>query len=115
VFRGMAASPAVEATVQRWMSRLDRAYAGIIRCDVVIELPHRHSRQGHSFRVRIEVAVPDRTIVVAQESEDMYALIGDAFHAARRQLHEHVEIRRGDVKRHDGAAIAGVGGRRTAW
>jgi ribosome-associated translation inhibitor RaiA len=101
VFRGMPASPAVEAMVRRWIARLDRAYDRIIRCGVVIELPHRHGRHGQPFHVRIELAVPDHIIVVAQESEDIYALVGDAFHAARRQLHEHAAIRRGDVKRHD--------------
>jgi ribosome-associated translation inhibitor RaiA len=67
----------------------------------VIELPHRHGRQGQSFHIRIEVTVPERVIVVAQESEDIYAVVADAFHAVRRQLTEHAAIRRGDVKRHD--------------
>lgn len=69
----------------------------------MIDLPHRHQRQGRDFRVRVELAVPDRIIVVSQESEDIYVSIADAFHAARRQLQDHARIRRGDVKRHDAA------------
>ena len=103
VFRGMATSPTVEATARRWSARLDRAFDHIVRCSVVIELPHRHQRHGHAFHVRIELAVPERVIVVSHESPDVYVAVVDAFHAARRQLHDHARIRRGDVKRHDAA------------
>jgi len=103
VFRRMPASPAVEATARRWIARLDRAYDRIVRCSVVIELPHRHHRHGQAFRVRIELVIPDRVIVVSQESADIYASVADAFHAARRQLQDQARIRRGDVKRHDAA------------
>jgi ribosome-associated translation inhibitor RaiA len=103
VFRGVARSPAVEATTRRWIARLDRAYDRIVRCSVVIELPHRHRRSGRVFHARIELVVPERAIVVSHESEDVYRAVGDAFHAARRQLQDHARIRRGDVKRHEAA------------
>jgi ribosome-associated translation inhibitor RaiA len=102
-FRGLAASPAVEATVQRWGARLDRAYDRIMRCSVMIDLPHRHHRHGQEFRVRVELAIPDRIIVVTHASADIYASVADAFHAARRQLQDHARIRRGDVKHHHAA------------
>jgi len=103
VFRGMERSPALEATARSWIARLDRAYDRIVRCSVVIELPHRHQRSGHLFQARIELVIPERVIVVSHASEDAHLAVADAFHAARRQLQDHAQIRRGDVKRHEAA------------
>ena len=80
--------------MRRWMGRLERAYDRIVRCSVVLELPHRHHRHGHAFHVRIELVVPERVIVVAQDSTDAYVAIAEAFHVARRQLVDHVELQR---------------------
>jgi len=98
MFRGMSASPAVEATARRWGARLDRIFDRIVRSSVVIELPHRHQRHGHAFDVRIEVTIPERTIVVTQENPDVYIAVADAFQAARRQLQEHVQARRSRMR-----------------
>jgi ribosome-associated translation inhibitor RaiA len=106
IFRGMTASPAVEALVERWATRLDRAFDRIHRCAVTIEQPHRSQHQGQTFHVRIEIGVPDAAIVVSRDHgddpahEDVHVAIADAFHAARRRLQDHVRIRRGEVKLH---------------
>lgn len=102
----MDPSPAVEATVRRWAERLEHAYGRIQRCDVVIELPHRHQRQGHTYSVRVEIAVPERTLVATHDhaldasNEDVYVAIAGAFRAVRRQLQGYAQIRRGDIKQH---------------
>jgi len=105
-FRGMPVSPAVEETVNRWVDRLVDANDRIQRCSVVIEVPHRSSRQGQTFHVRVEIAVPDQLIEVSRDPgldhghEDVYVAIADAFRAARRQLQDHAQIQRGEVKLH---------------
>ena len=105
-FRSMEPSIAVEHAIRSWAARLDRTFDRIERCAVVIETPHRHQRQGKQYRVRIEVTVPDRIIAISHEPgdeaahDDVYVAIADAFRAARRQLQEHAQIRRGDVKLH---------------
>lgn len=105
-FRGMTSSPSIEAAVQRWADRLVQTYDRIQRCSVVVEVPHRSHRHGQTFHVRIEVAVPHRTISVGRDPgrdpghEDAYVAIADAFRAARRQLQDHARIERGDVKLH---------------
>lgn len=109
VFRGMAPSKSVEGAVQRWIDRLEHAYARIVRCHVVIEVPHRHHRQGACFHVGVEITAPERTVVVSRDPardpahEDVYVAIADAFRAARRQLLDHAQVQRGEVKRHDSA------------
>lgn len=92
--------------VERWADRLGHHYDRIQRCEVVIEQPHRSSRSGGTFHVRIDLQIPNQTITVSRDSgrdpahEDVYVAIADAFRAARRQLMEHVEVQRGDVKAH---------------
>lgn len=102
----MSPSPAVEAAIERWVERLDHKFARIQRCSVVIEVPHRSQRQGQTFHVRIDLAVPDRTLTVNRDPgldpahEDVYVAIADAFRAVRRQLLDHAAIQRGEVKLH---------------
>ncbi|MGE0867095.1 MAG: HPF/RaiA family ribosome-associated protein [Kofleriaceae bacterium] len=105
-FRGMDPSPAAEAEITRCIIRVRDTYERITRCDVVVEQPHRHHRQGKVFHVRIEVTIPGGVINVSRDPgtdhahEDLYAAIADAFRAARRQLQGYAEQRRGDVKLH---------------
>jgi ribosome-associated translation inhibitor RaiA len=105
-FRGMDVSPAAEQSIKSWANRLAVSFADIERCSVVVELPHRHHRRGKTFHVTICVSVPGRTIAITRDPgvdhahEDVYVAIADAFRAARRALHEHARIRRGEVKPH---------------
>jgi len=101
-FRGMSTSPSVEATIQRWVERLDRSFPRLQRCAVVVEMPHQHGQQGNRFQIGIELTVPGRTIAVSRElgHEDVYVALAEAFRAARRQLQDHARILRGDIKLH---------------
>jgi hypothetical protein len=104
IFRDLPSSPALVETIEKWVARLEHLEPRIHRIQVVVELPHRHQRSGQVFHVRLEIALPDRTIVVGREPEidgahtDAYVAIADAFRAARRQLQDVIQIRRGDVK-----------------
>lgn len=105
-FRGMTPSASVEAAVQRWADRIEHSYGRIQRCTVVIEQPHKSQRHGQTFHVRVDLSVPERTISTSRDPgrdpghEDVYVAIADAFRAARRQLQDHVQILRGEVKLH---------------
>jgi hypothetical protein len=88
-FRGIDPSPHLAGFVRSWSRRLARVHPRIERCDVQIELPHRHRRRGRCFRVAVRVAVPGRDIVVTGEAganRDPYVAVRDACRAARRQL-----------------------------
>lgn len=105
-FRGMTVSASAEGAVHRWVERLEQTFGRLLRCSVVIEMPHRSHRRGQAFHVRIDLAVPGRTFSINRDPglepahDDLYVVIADAFRAARRQLHDHAEVRRGDVKLH---------------
>jgi len=105
-FRDMAPSDTVTTTVNRWLDRLDKLGQRIDHCSVVIERPHQSQRHGQGFHIRVELAVPDRVISVARDPArdeahtNVHSAIADAFRAARRQLQEHAQIQRGEVKLH---------------
>ncbi|HEY4175474.1 MAG TPA: HPF/RaiA family ribosome-associated protein [Kofleriaceae bacterium] len=105
-FRDMERSPALENTIQEWVSRLEKLDPRLLRCSVVIAKPHRHQRHGAAIHVTIEIAIPDQVIVIGREPElddahsDAHVAVADAFRSARRRLQSALEIRRGDVKAH---------------
>jgi ribosomal subunit interface protein len=105
-FRGMDPSPAVEAAIRERAERLDRFFGRIMSCHVVVEAPHRHSRKGKLYSVRIDMKVPRGEIAVSRNGpkdhahEDVYVAIRDAFDAARRRLEDHARTARGAVKAH---------------
>jgi ribosome-associated translation inhibitor RaiA len=90
----MDSSPAVETVVHKSVERLERVHPGILACQVVIEAPHQHHRQGRHFRVLVHVTIPGGEIVASRSPtlddshDDVYVAIRDAFAAVRRELAE---------------------------
>ena len=124
-FRGLSHSDELESEIRQRVVWLEQFYAGVVRCRVLVELPHRHRRHGRHFHVRIEMTLPGhRPIVVSRapsphaglkdvqedgprkESEiegvHRYApvVIAEAFDAARRRLEDIAREQRGAVKSH---------------
>jgi ribosome-associated translation inhibitor RaiA len=97
-FRGMPASPSVDAAIQRWFTRLVRIHDRILRCAVTVT----YREQAAPFHVTIALAVPGREIVVSDDPsyDNVYTALSGAFRAARRQLQDHIRIRRHEVKAH---------------
>src|SRR6187455_2081531 len=95
-FRGMDSSPALETRIGEHVAKLESFHDRITRCDVVVELPHQHHRQGKHWHIRIDLTVPGHEIVVSrdpgkeEDHEDVYVAVRDAFAAARRQLEDYV-------------------------
>jgi ribosome-associated translation inhibitor RaiA len=107
----MKTSPAVVARIRDWTDNLQTAFDRVVFCDVVVEEPHRHHRQGRQFHVGIVLTVPGgKTIAVSRDPgpdethEDVYVAIRDTFRAARRRLQDRARRLRGDVKRPRGEA-----------
>lgn len=105
-FKEIGKSEALEARVRDWVEKLERVYDRIVRCEVLIEVPHRHHRNGRQYHVRVRLTVPGGEIVTSHDPgpdeahEDAYVALRDAFHAARRQLEDYVRksLKRGDVR-----------------
>lgn len=82
--------------------KLDNVYEHIMRCRVVVEVPHRHKHKGILYNVHIYMTVPGGELAIKREpNEDIYVAIRDSFDAARRQLEDYARKQRGDTKRHE--------------
>jgi ribosomal subunit interface protein len=105
-FRHMEQSPALEERIRKLMLRLEKFSAHILRCHVVVDLPHKHSRQGAPFGFRIEITVPEEEMVIDrvhpldQSHEDPYIELRDLFRAARRRLEDYERKRKHEAKTH---------------
>jgi cold shock CspA family protein len=125
-FRGFTAPDALEADVRERIAWLEQFYAGVVRCRVLVEVPHRHRHDGRHFHVRIEVTVPGGAPIVVSheptlhgplkdveepahhkeseiESVHRYARVAvhEAFDAARRRLQDFAREQRATVKTHE--------------
>jgi ribosome-associated translation inhibitor RaiA/cold shock CspA family protein len=105
-FRHMDSSEAVAARIRARAEDLERFFDQIISCRVLVECSHPRHQQGNMFRVRVDLGVPGRAIVVGRDPaahhahEDAHVAVRDAFDAVRRLLEDHVRERRADVKLH---------------
>src|ERR1700761_8513970 len=107
-FHNMAPSDGLAQAVRREVMRLERFYDHIVGCRVVIEMPHKSHRQGSNAPdVHVLLRVPGREIIVSRElarggnkklATNAYAVVKEAFVAARQRLKDYRRQRRGEVK-----------------
>lgn len=108
-------SEAVASHVREHVERLERLYERIIGCTVTLEAPgHRHRHSGAQYRVRIELSVPGKRLVVGRDPpktvahSDLTVAVNAAFREVRRQLEDHVRRVDARVKTHVPAAVATI-------
>lgn len=111
-YRDVESTPALDRSIRASARRLDRYHPAILGCRIAVESPHRHQRKGRHYRVRIDLTVPGKELVVGHHAEhspaheDLAVALRDAFRAARRELQGHARTRRGAVKQHDRMPLA---------
>ncbi len=107
-FRNTDHSDALERRIRERVEKMHRYFGRINSCHVVVEAPHRSQVKAKGYHVRIETRVPETELVVSQNPgakeahHDPYVAVRDAFDAMDRQLEQHSQKVRGDVKTHDG-------------
>jgi ribosomal subunit interface protein len=100
--RDIPQSEAVQAAIRKKAEKLEQVFDRIMGCRVLVEAPHRHHNKGVLYNVSVDVTVPGNELVVKREQhEDLYVAIRDAFDAARRQLKDYSERKRGRIKHHE--------------
>jgi cold shock CspA family protein/ribosome-associated translation inhibitor RaiA len=99
-FKELEPTDALRNRIREWVDKLERVYDRITRCEVVVETPHRHHRQGREFHIRVRLTVPGGKELVASHDpgpdgshEDVNVALRDTFEAIRRQLQDHVRTR----------------------
>ena len=106
-FRDLPSSDAIETKIRQQAEKLNLFYQHIISCRVMIEVPHRHHRQGKIYHVRIDLTVPQGELVINRHPsknhahENLYVAIRDAFAAAQHQLKSYAAVQRNETKRHE--------------
>lgn len=107
-FKNMESSVALETRAQELANKLEHFYDGIMRCDVLIDQPHKKQSQGRPFHVRIHLHLraPGAEVIVSHDPgddnahHDPYVTLRDAFDSAKRQLQTLADRLHGDVKKH---------------
>lgn len=104
VFRNMLRSDAAESRIRDKAEALAVLEPRLLQCRVVVDLPHRHHKNGDRFRVRIELSVPGskRLLIEHGPVADVHQAIHGGFETAKRRLKALNERRRGAVKTHAG-------------
>jgi len=88
--------------IHKKAEHLDKYYDQIMRCRIVVEVPHRHRHEGFLYNIRIDITVPGSELVIKREPhKDLNVAIRDAFDAARRKLEDFARRQRGDIKHHE--------------
>ena len=99
--RDVEHSEALETHIREKAKKLDEFFNHIMSCRVVVEVPHKHHRQGKQYNVRVDIGVAGGEIAVNRDhAEDVYVALRDAFDVAKRQLEDYARKLRGDVKTH---------------
>lgn len=119
-FHQMDHSDILEADIRDKIDQLDAIYGGLISCRVVVEYEHFNNKHDPEDRgpvvVRFEVGVPGGKTIIGggpgtanSAFEDPFMAARASFEAARRQLQDYVDKRRGFTKTHadDDVALSG--------
>jgi len=99
-FRGMSPSPAIASLIRERSARIERFYDRIIRCHVVVDVPHRHQKKGRHYAVHLDITTPASEIVVTRAADpdeshqELQTAVRSAFDTATRQLEADVRRRR---------------------
>ena len=124
-FHGLQHRDDIESDIRERVHWLEQFYSGIVRCRVLVEVPHRHHRGGQHFHIGVELTVAGGAPIVISHEPSLYrqskdveevaltkeseidgerrharAAIHDAFDAARRKLEDFAREQRGAVKVH---------------
>jgi cold shock CspA family protein len=98
----------LDSLVRKEAEKLERVCVHMISCRVSVERPQRHQRTGSSYRVRVNVRVPQGHDLIAKREpgegglhEDLATVVRRTFRAMQRQLQELTQKQRGEVKAHE--------------
>lgn len=102
VFRDMAPLPSMEAEIRERVAKLDRFAPDLMACSVTVEAADNRHHQGHRYAVKIDLQLKGADLHAGepQADEDVALAMHGAFDAITRQLQDHVQRQRGQVKQH---------------
>ncbi|HET9470848.1 MAG TPA: HPF/RaiA family ribosome-associated protein [Usitatibacter sp.] len=88
-------SPALSARIRDLGERLENHWSEMIHCRVAVAQERGPGAGSRLFTVTVNVRLPGRDLVAsAQNREDVYAALREAFDVMRRDLNEAAPMRR---------------------
>lgn len=102
IFRDLVPLPSLEPEIRRRADQLDQWSPDLMSCHVVVESEANRHRQGHRYRVKVNLRLPDGELMSGdrQGNEDIYLALRESFDALDRQVEDHARRHRGQVKQH---------------
>jgi cold shock CspA family protein/ribosome-associated translation inhibitor RaiA len=104
-FEQMEPSDFVRQRIEREVAGLEKRYGRITSCNVFVEGPGDHHRQGGLYAFRVALELPGGVHLSASRNppadhahEDAYVALKDVFRALRRQLSDRVLERQEEPK-----------------
>lgn len=114
-FKNLDSSEFMERLIRERVDRLERYHKHIVSCRVLVEVPYRSPESGKvPIGISVEVEVPGSKSIIAKDEEERHdakndhtAVINRTFDKVQRQLEDHNDIRRGEVKAHASDGTSG--------
>ncbi|MDH5327566.1 MAG: ribosome-associated translation inhibitor RaiA [Gammaproteobacteria bacterium] len=106
-YRNIEATESLDQHIRAKAEKLNKHFPHITQCQVIFECSHNHQHKGNLYHTTIDITVPGKEIAASRESHDKhqhenaYVTISDAFEAVRRQLEEHSQRMKKQVKHHE--------------
>ena len=69
-FHNLPHSQVIETAIHEAAARLEASHDRIVSCRVIVDLPHKHHKEGNPYQVRIDLKVPGAELVVKREPAD---------------------------------------------
>lgn len=85
-FRSLPDSPMISFHINRYFKKLSRQYTRLGHCRAVVELSHKHKRNGKSFSVRLDFNLAGKELFCKKENQNVYIAIRECFEALTRIL-----------------------------
>jgi ribosome-associated translation inhibitor RaiA len=112
-YHGLDPSDSLTDLVRTRAALLEQRSPRVLSLRVVIEAPHHHRRHGNQYKVRLELKLPGRDVVVGNDApshageDDAHQAVRRAFDALRRRV-TSAQVRRTGKQRAHYAAHASV-------
>jgi len=98
-FHNLPHSEAIATRIEQQFEKLCHYCDRILRCQVIVEVPHRHHHDKNPYHIRINLSLPGEELAIDKDKsgnyhDNAYIAIRDAFNAAQRKLKRFAEPQR---------------------
>jgi cold shock CspA family protein/ribosome-associated translation inhibitor RaiA len=103
-FRHVEATDDLKELILDGIQKLEAVYPDLISCRIMVDDDTPDQRTGTTYRVRLEIGIPDHTLIVdrsdpeANNHREVRQAILAAFEVGRKRLQKAKDLQKGEVK-----------------